>query len=176
MSSWKNQNNEDLVILLGISRGKVILPISESPLSPLAENNGGYSSSGLLSTCILRSMTSDCCLNRTLGRSSCRLNSSLSDAFLTNGLADNGLSVLRLSGDIRRSPSFLSSLVRGDIGGLPRGIKRLGPTRVADAFSLTSDFWFSLSVLSSSSLSTFVSRRSRCFVFSSDVRSSCKMF
>lgn len=77
----------------------------------------------------------------------------------------------RLRGEIRTSPSFLSSRARGDKGGRPRGVKRLGPISV-DAFSLTSDWWFSLSVLSSSSLSTLVSTRSRCFVFSSDVRSS----
>lgn len=71
------------------------------------------------------------------------------------------------------SPSFLSSLASGDKGGRPRGVKRLGPIRVVEAFSLTSDWWFSLSVLSSSSLSTLVSTRSRCFVFSSDVGSSC---
>lgn len=87
------------------------------------------------------------------------------------GLPDNDPSTLRLKGDIRVSESFLSSLLRGDGGGLPNGVSRRGPVSVG--FSLTSDAWFSLSVLSSSSLSTFVSTRSKFFVFSSDVRSSC---
>lgn len=154
------------------------IPVKGKPFSIFAEASKGlkFSSSGLVSTCILRSMISDCCLNNILGLSKVgRLSISLSDIFLTStGLGDIGLSVLRLKGDIRNSLSFLSSLDRGANGGLPKGVRRLFPgIKVGFVLSLMSEACWSLSVLrSSSSLSTLVSTRSRFLVFSSDVRSS----
>lgn len=144
------------------------LPDNGNPLSTLAPLNKELklSSSSLDRTCIFKSIISDCCLNNIFGLSNCLLNKSLSEIFLNNGFV---LSPLRRRGDIFNSPSFLSNLDKGARGGLPRGANLLG----TNVESLMLDGWFSLSVeRSSSSLSTFVSTRSRIFVFSSDVRSS----
>lgn len=138
-----------------------------NPFSGLTDIKGPwFSSSGLLRTCILRSIISEFCLN-SLGLSIGRFNSV---PRLPLGLIVSELSILLRKGEIRRSLSFLSAgRVRGAKGGRPSGCKRLEP--VPDP-SFRSDALFSLLSIDRSSSSLSILVFSTFFVFSSDVRSS----